>query len=269
MDAVVSSPTLRGASADLSYCRAALYSALAVGFRAPDQETVARLLSPESADILTYAAGVIDNNNKNTLVTKTLRLATGKERALSSLATSYQRLFGHTARGIVSPYETEYGDEALFQQPQEMGDLAGFYRAFGLTLNTTEHERPDHVSCEYEFMSFLALKEAYALEHADTAMLEETRKAARLFLRDHLGRFSPAFARKLAREDRGGFYGALGDLCFAFLSWECERVGVAAGPMDLELRPATDDRVPMACGSGTECATIPGAWGPEEVEGEN
>lgn len=252
MDTITSSPLLHDTSADLSYCRATLYSALALGFRAPSQETMTRLLSQEGAEILAHAAATIDE--RNTLTTKASKLATAKETSLPALATSYQRLFGHTARGIVSPYETEYGDEALFQQLQEMGDLAGFYRAFGLTLNTAEHERLDHVSCECEFLCFLALKEAYALEHDDTVMLEETRKASRLFLRDHLGRFSPAFVRKLAREDRGGFYGALGDLCFAFLSWECERVGVAAGPMDLGLRPATDDRVPMACGSGTECA---------------
>jgi len=265
MDTTVSSPILQNTSADFSYCRAALYSALAVGFRAPGQETIARLLSQESADILDYAAAIIDD--QNTLASRVLKLATVKESSLSSLVVLYQRLFGHTARGAISPYETEYGNEALFQQPQEMGDLAGFYRAFGLTLNATEHERLDHISCECEFMFFLALKEAYALEHNDTAMLEETRKASRLFLRDHLGCFGPAFARKLAREDQGGFYGALGDLCFAFLSYECERVGVTAGPVDLSLRPATDDRVPMACGSGTECAAMPGTFATDEGEG--
>ncbi len=264
MNLVVSSPVFQGNATDLCYCRATLYSALALGFRVPSQETVARLLSQEGAEILAHAAATSDG--RNTLTARVLKLATAEGTSLSSLAISYQRLFGHTARGIVSPYETEYGDEALFQQPHEMGDLAGFYRAFGLTINPTEHERLDHVSCECEFMSFLALKEAYALEHADAAMLEETCKAGRLFLRDHLSRFGLAFAKKLAREDRGGFYGALGDFCFAFLNCECERVSVTAGPMDLELRPATDDRVPMACGNGTECAAMPGVCGPEEIE---
>lgn len=117
-------------------------------------------------------------------------------------------------------------------------------------------------------MCFLALKEAYALEHPDPVMVEETRKASRLFLRDHLGRFGPAFSHKLAHADRGGFYGALGDLCYAFLSWECQRVGVTAGPVELGLRPATDDRVPTACGSGVDCAALPGACGPEAMAEE-
>ena len=266
MDATMTSSPFLGTSADPAYCRATLYSALALGFRAPNQETIERLLSPAGTEILTRAAALIDA--QPTLTATALRLTRVKEQehALPSLAASYQRLFGHTACGVVSPYETEYGDEALFQQPQEMGDLTGFYRAFGLALNNAEHERPDHVSCECEFMAFLALKEAYALEHEDSTMWEETRRAGRLFLRDHLGRFGPAFAQKLVRADERGFYGALGNLCFAFLSSECERVGVTAGPVGLELRPAMDDRVPMACGSEGECTALPGGCEPEEME---
>ena len=70
----------------------------------------------------------------------------------------------HRPRGTITPYETEYGNEALFQQPQELGDLMGFYRAFGLAMKQDRRERADHISCECEFLMFLALKEAYALE---------------------------------------------------------------------------------------------------------
>lgn len=237
--------------------RATLYSALAVGFRVLDKEGTDRILSKKGIDILALAAGIVDDTAA--LAATALSLSKTAGSSIASLTTSHQRIFGHTARGPVCPYETEYGAEALFQQPQQLGDLAGFYKAFGLTLNTSQHERLDHVSCECEFMAFLALKEAYAIEHDDPGMLEDTRKAARLFLRDHLGRFGLAFARRLAREDQGGFYGTLGDLCFAFLNLECNRVGLAAGPLDLSLRPATDDRVPMACGSGAECTAMPGA----------
>jgi TorA maturation chaperone TorD len=153
----------------------------------------------------------------------------------------------------VPPYETEYGAEALFQQPYEISDLMGFYCAFGLRFNAEERERPDHVSCECEFLSFLALKEAYALSHEENSMLEQTRKANRLFLRDHLGRFAPAFAQRLTREDQEGFYGALGNLCTRFIAGECARLGVPVGSQNLDLRPASDDRVPMACGETGEC----------------
>ena len=193
-------------------------------------------------------------------------LPNAKENDTPSLASQYRVLFGHTARGQIPPYETEYGNEALFQQPQELGDLMGFYRAFGLTPKQGKHERPDHVSCECEFLMFLALKEAYALEQDNREMLGETRKAEKLFLRDHLGRFLPAFASQLSRENTGGFYGALAQLSRRFVDAECSRMNVAPGPATLGLRPAEDSRVPMACGNAAECAAMAGAASPEEEE---
>ncbi|MDH3445914.1 MAG: molecular chaperone TorD family protein, partial [Deltaproteobacteria bacterium] len=164
------------------------------------------------------------------------------------------------------PYETEYGNEALFQQPQELGDLMGFYRAFGLTVRRDQHERADHISCECEFLSFLAMKEAFALEHRHKEMLADTLKAQKLFLRDHLGRFLPTFTHKLGREDPAGFYAKLADLGLRFVSLDANRLSIRLGAANLPLRPANDDRVPMACGSGAECAAMPGACPPEGAD---
>ena len=263
----------------LALARATLYSALALGFRSPTEETIARLGSNDAAATLARAAVLLDPTREFGLAAASSLLT--PHSSLLTLAEAHRALFGHTARGAVPPYETEYGVEGLFQQPQEMGDLMGFYNAFGLAVNVQKHERPDHVSCECEFLSFLALKEAYALEHEDTAMLEETRKAERLFLHDHLARFLPAFANKLVRAtnphpyplppgegegDFHGFYRALAELGLKFIAAECARFGMPAGPENLTLRPADDDRVPMACGSGTECTALPGACMPEEVD---
>jgi DMSO reductase family type II enzyme chaperone len=246
-------------AADLALCRSALYQALALGFLPPTQETVARLASAQGTLDLSDAAAVIDASEGTDLAGRVQALtALEKPSDLDALTDSFRRFFGHTARGPVSPYETEYGQDALFQQPQEMSDLAGFLRAFGLTLNAAERERIDHVSCECEFLAFLALKEAYALAWHEAPTAEETRRAARLFLRDHLGRFGPAFARKLTREDRGGFYGALGELCLAFLAAECARLRVPPGSEFLQLRAVDLDDAPMACGTGEELLNIEG-----------
>ena len=240
---------------DLALCRSALYEALALGFRPPDQETVVRLASVEGALALADAAAVIDAVEGSDLAGFAGGLA-GLDRDFAGLTASFRRLFGHTARGPVSPYETEYGQDALFQQSQEMSDLGGFLRAFGLTLRAEAHERIDHVSCECEFMAFLSRKDAYATERGDGGMAEASRQASRLFLRDHLGRFGPAFARKLTREDRGGFYGILGALCLAFLSAECDRLRVTPGSEFVELRDVDLDDAPMACGNGSELLNI-------------
>jgi len=249
--------------ADLSLCRATVYSALALGFRPPTAETLSRIIEPQNTAALTDAAGLLDADGKMDLVAAIEISASTGRAGVASVAASYRALFGHTARGGVPPYETEYGNEALFQQPQELGDLMGFYRAFGLAVKLDEHERADHISCECEFLSFLAMKEAYALEHDNREMLAETRKAEKLFLRDHLARFLPTFAANLTREDSSGFYGALALLSIRFIGAECARLGVVAGAPNLGLRPADDSRVPVACGNGPECAMMPGANSPE------
>lgn len=246
-----------------AYCRAALYSALAIGFQAPRKESLYRLLTDESRSSLTSAVDMLYPSRQPDLISLIEAFPSADVDSTPALLTRYRGLFGHAARGPVPPYETEYGNEALFQQPQELGDLMGFYHAFGLRLKEGEHERPDHVSCECEFLMFLALKEAYALEHDDREMLAETRHAEKLFLRDHLARFFPTFAANLNREDPSGFYGTLAKFGLQLVMAECARLQVSCGAASLGLRPADDTRVPMACGSGAECAAMPGAGTPD------
>jgi DMSO reductase family type II enzyme chaperone len=242
---------------DLALCRSILYETLALGFRPPTDETIAQLASTEGANARASAAAVLDAA-WNTGLADLIRRTSAPQPlcSLAALESPFRRLFGHTARTVVPPYETEYGEDSLFQPPQEMSDLGGFYQAFGLSLRPSEHERIDHIACECEFLLFLARKEAYALLQDDAPMLEETRRATRLFLRDHLGRWAPAFGRKLAREDRGGFYGALGELLVAYVTHECARVGVPAGAELLRLRSTSLEDAPMACGSSQELLQI-------------
>jgi TorA maturation chaperone TorD len=232
--------------ADIALCRSALYEALALGLRPPGRETVTRLASLEGAAALADAAALLDLVWGSELAARVRGL--GRPSDLEALEASFGRVFGHTARGAVPAYETEYGEDSLFQPMQEMSDLAAFFRAFGLALGPAAHERIDHISCECEFLLVLTRKEAYALERDDPAMLDATRRAARLFLRDHLGRWAPAFGRKLALEDQGGFFGALGALCADFITHECARFGVPAGPQFLRLRSVSLGDAPMACG---------------------
>lgn len=234
---------------DIALGRGALYEVLAGGFCPPTPSTVSRLLSPEAAEVLAEAAAVLDAAWETDLRGYVHRLSAYGEQALPLLQASFGRLFGHIVRGPVPPYETEYGDDSLFLPIQEMSDLGGFVQAFGLTLNAAAHERLDHISSECEFLMFLACKEAYALERDDVPMQQQVQHATRLFLRDHLGRWAPAFGYRLVREDQGGFYGALGGLCHALVRADCRRLGISVGPETLRLRAPSLADAPMACGS--------------------
>jgi TorA maturation chaperone TorD len=241
---------------DLALCRSAIYEALALGFRPPTTETCERLIHDEQNSALAQIAAMLEasqSNGKSTNIAFCVRQLNQCSN-LEALEKSYRYLFGFTAHPKVPPYETEYGEEALFQQPQELGDLSGFYSAFRLKLNT--FERVDHVACECEFLAFLTRKEAYALEQNDAEMLAATRGAQRLFLKDHLGRFVPAFVKTLSRENPEGFYGRLGNLCHDFTRWECAYFNIPLGSELMRLRPTEWMEEAFTCGSGEDLVQI-------------
>lgn len=241
-------------------CRSLLYEALSIAFQPPAGETIGGLRPGAHARRMCDTAAILDDLCRDDVPSGALEGPAARTAALPAaalspevLAASYLRLFGHTARSRVPAYESEYGDDGLFQKPHELGDIAGFLRAFGLKADPTRHERLDHVACELEFMSFLARKEAWATEAHDRTMIEETRKGQRLFLQDHLGRFAPSFTARVRGEDPAGFYGAVAGLTRALVESDCRRFGVEPGPEALRLSLPLDDAVPAACGTGS-CA---------------
>lgn len=223
--------------AEIALCRSGLYEALALGFRPTVEETIRRLTSKEQNSMLVELVSIIDGN----LVEDVSNLAVEADvESEDKLRSNYYNLFGHSARSSVPPYETEYGDKSLFQQPHQLADISGFLTAFGLEINVDGHERIDHVSCELEFMCFLTRKEAYAIDNEKSAMLRETVNAERSFLKDHLARFTPMFSHLCIKEDQGGFYGNLGRLLRNFVQIECNRFSLKSGSEKLQLRSSVE-----------------------------
>jgi DMSO reductase family type II enzyme chaperone len=177
---------------------------------------------------------------------------------------SYVSSFGHASRGPFPPNEIEYGElkaDPLFQ-PHRLADLAAFYRAFGLELCDECDERQDHIAMELEFMAVLAMKEAYAFETSpDGEELAVCRDAEKKFLREHLGRWSPAFARRLGRAWDGEVLGVLAELLRRFVELDCASHGVRPGSEDLLLRPV-DDSAERLCDSCGLANQLPGACPP-------
>lgn len=257
---------------DLALCRGTVYGTLSLALLYPTVETLTELQSRKTRVATLQAALLLDAGASGREPESAdpadpdapARLATRVDDwvrtfaplTLDRLQTAHGHLFAHTARGLVCPYETEYGQDGHFQQPRQLARIAGFYQAFGLTVRRAGRERADHVSCELEFLKFLACKEAHACESQNDAMLAETRKATRLFLREHLGRFGRTFAHTLTRYAADGFFGRLGEALFDFVTFECRRLAVQPGPSRLRLRSAEDDGVPMACGGASELVQL-------------
>lgn len=173
---------------------------------------------------------------------------------LDAQCSTYLSLFGHTVRGDCPPHELEYGElkaDALYQ-PHRLADIAAFYSAFGLELAPEMADRVDHLAMECEFYAVLCAKEEVAGDNLDLC-----RDAQKKFLREHLGRWTPAFSRRLARMAGDPFYRAVAELLYRAITAECDRHHLRPGNADLQLRPA--EELVDACGScGIPGAAFPG-----------
>ena len=238
---------------DQAFARSFIYRFLAQAFEYPTDAGWSWFGEPEVRTAFQSAVNALSKSG-NGLRTQAAHLMTElRTDAFGSCLQDYIAVFGHAARGSCPLNEIEYGDlkaDPLFQ-PHRLADLAAFYRAFGLEVAEEATERPDHICVELELMSVLSVKEAYALEHQlDDAELLVCRDAQKSFLREHLGRWTPAFTRRLAQAAGNGVLGSLAKFTEEFIGHECHHFGIAFGSEDLMLRPVDegDESVCTTCG---------------------
>jgi DMSO reductase family type II enzyme chaperone len=229
--------------------RAGFYALLANAWRYPDESFAGCFLRPSGVDALLKGldelpACLADKvKDLRELVSRLSR--TPLADLLSRLQAEFVRLFGHSVRGSCPPYELEFGRGEIIQQTAELADLAGFYSAFGLNLTEAAYERADHVAVECEFLSVLCAKEAWGRQNDNHDLSETCADAQRLFLRDHLAKWLPAYAHRVEAADSEGFYGRAASLASAFIREECRRFEIEVGPQWLELCPADPERDSM------------------------
>lgn len=234
---------------DVALARADAYRVLAEAFRDPD--------GPDGVEDL--AAGVLRSASRTIGASvgpaawRALRPVVGRE----GRASEHRAIFGHTVAHGCPPYETEYGRRHVFGQAQELGDIRGFYEAFGVRPRRGG-ERPDHVACQFEFLALLGLKEGIAIAAGDEERSTICRTAQRRFLADHLGRWMPALAGRIAARHPGSGHGALAAIGAAVVAAHARAAGalpVILGPDDVE--PITDepDGLRFECGVDAEAPT--------------
>ncbi len=159
---------------------------------------------------------------------------------LEDLQAEHRRIFSNVITLDCPPYETLFGNDHVFAQSHTMGDIAGFYKAFGVELSKDIHERIDHLSVELEFMHFLAYKESYALCHDGADKTQIVVDAQKKFVKDHIGRWVPLFSKMLSKKADSGLFRYVADLCGTFMDFEAAYLGVAPQPYsETDYRPAT------------------------------
>ncbi len=196
-------PTTQEVSAILF--RGVVYQALALGFTYPTS-AVLEQLKARWAELLN--AGLPWPDGVRQPFEQTMRLVHSADG--EGLEREHIRLFGPAGR--CSLHETAYGDAGrLLGKATQLADISGFYLAFGLQPTPMDTHPEDHITLELEFMSVLALKEAYAVVEGWTEQLEVTREAQGKFVQDHFGTWIDGFVEHLDTCEPHPFYAALGE----------------------------------------------------------
>ena len=238
---------------DTAIARSFLYRFLAHAYQDPTENDWAQLVEMGQSRSFISAVSTLQTSSSRLAASAASLIGQIKADSFERFLSDYLTAFGHAARGSCPLNEIEYGDlkaDPLFQ-PHRLADLAAFYRAFGLAVTEDADERQDHICLELEFMCVLAAKEAYALERQlDVEELSICRSAQTRFLREHLGRWTPAFTRRLERLAGGSPLGALAEFTRFFIEVECVRLAILPGSEDLLLRPvdAGSESLCQSCG---------------------
>jgi DMSO reductase family type II enzyme chaperone len=163
----------------------------------------------------------------------------------AAAASEYVRLFDGAVACV--PYEGAYGPPQMAGKTALLADIGGFYAAFGLEVAGGQPDVEDHIATELEFLSALALKEAWAIaeHHGDHA--DVSHDAGLAFLRDHLARWAPAFTDALEAAAALDYYRAVARLLRAWVDADVRRLGVTVEPLAPGAAAGAEGGEPFTC----------------------
>ena len=222
--------------------RAGIYRVLGGAFAYPTAERIAELARAAATLAINSSAGALRDAIAHFA-------GAALETDAVNAAGEYVFLFDREVR--CPAYEGAWGGALeLAGRLARLADVAGFYRAFGLEPAGAQPESEDHLVPELEFMSALALKEAWAVDAGDANRETVTREAATSFMTAHLGRWAPRFAVEVAAATALPYYTTAAALLAAWI--ESETAALGATPERVARRdgfdPVQDERFscPMA-----------------------
>ena len=128
-----------------------------------------------------------------------------------------------------------------------LGDVSGFYHAFGFRGDDDTGERPDHLLCQLEFIAMLL---ALASRAPDASSHEVVVEALSNFARDHMHDWIPAMCWQMCDESQIEYFGAVSQ--WLLVLWQ-SLTDLHDWPIDQasneRLKPIVDPDDPYECGA--------------------
>ena len=200
--------------------RSTLYGTVSALFSDPESEKFAMLFTSKIQGCVLDACFQIEEleHSEEPALSKSFQMLMSKldEKKKENIRNEFVNVFGHTLSKQIAPYALEHlKNTDVFFRTQKLADLNGFYKAFGMEVESIE--RADHISTQTEFLSFLLLKELLAVQNDLHDEKEVCEKAFADFNNDHFLDWVDMFAENLATHVDGGFYPVAGRFLQDFL----------------------------------------------------
>jgi TorA maturation chaperone TorD len=148
---------------------------------------------------------------------------------LEEMETEYHQVLGPAG---LPACESSYDASAMAGRGPLLALVSGYYQAFAYRSDVESLETPDHASIELGFLSYLALKVAFAIHQKRSEDQVITESAYWKFLAEHPRYWMSAFCEKVAHSG-SVFYGAAAD----WILWAMEH---AASVDSTERMPANN-----------------------------
>lgn len=128
-----------------------------------------------------------------------------------------------------------------------IGDIAGFYRAFGFRVATDAGEKADHIVAEIQFVAILLAMIARAAEAGESEHETVARQALAAFASDHVGAWIEPFCERLAATAEREEHRALALALVGVWSSVVGAAEIATADAVPEGPPPGDDGTPYEC----------------------
>jgi TorA maturation chaperone TorD len=204
--------------------KSTLYGFVSTLFSDPESEKFSMMKNPEFQKMVLNSCLQFDENNQSEL--------SGAFQNVISMVSELNRetiqnenvsIFGHTLSKETAPYALEHLKSTdVFFRTQKLADLNGFYKAFGMEVESIE--RADHIATQTEFLSYLILKELVAIKKNLEEEIEICQKAFIDFHQEHFFDWAKMFSENIMEKVEGTFYPVAAEFLNIFLENEKQSI---------------------------------------------
>ena len=145
---------------------------------------------------------------------------------LLDLQVEYSRLFLGPFKPVLYPSESIFLGRS-HEEGTDVQRVDHIFRQEGLALSPQFKDLPDHISVDFEFMSYLCSKEIEADDSLGATASLACRLRQQSFLDNHIINWVPAFAEQLERVAQIEFYRELANFTRQFVRWDHDRFEVS------------------------------------------